>query len=379
MTDYEFPTLSQLCQSPDDFFGRLDIGALNLICASGLPGSENLDVARMLDWLDEAAQQVDFETRRHWYRFIDSPASYHNSPGYFCCYFLLQVLQEDFGVKYNPARVRDAKFQDPKCFDPDFQDSRDLFIHGIIDGPGGTCGSMPVIYVAVGRRLSYPLKLAETRAHLFFRWEDLEGKRFGFREKFNVEGAGAGISMRSDEHYLTWPEPWSEADKRGGWYLRSLTPAQELAGFLVSRGECLADNGRLAEAIQAYRWACAIAPGDERYEWHLRRYSNRLTEDHRRAIEYGEEQLRRQRKRQEAIYRGTQKEGFPGHTSTCNCLHCREARTTQALAGFPRHGPSCQCRQCFQARALATPPNALGHPPMCQCFHCQQSRHATTA
>ncbi len=103
MDDRNIPALSELCNSPDEFFGRLDIGALNLICAAGLPGAENLDVARMLDWLDEAARQVDLETRRHWYRFIDSPATYYNSPGYFCCYFLLQVLQEDFGVKYNPA------------------------------------------------------------------------------------------------------------------------------------------------------------------------------------------------------------------------------------------------------------------------------------
>ena len=42
-----------------------------------------------------------------------------------------------------------------------FNDSRVAFIHGMIptagqttaDTPGGTCASMPVMYVAVGRRL----------------------------------------------------------------------------------------------------------------------------------------------------------------------------------------------------------------------------------
>ncbi len=56
MDDRNIPALSELCNSPDEFFGRLDIGALNLSCASGLPGAENLDVARTLDWLDEAAR-----------------------------------------------------------------------------------------------------------------------------------------------------------------------------------------------------------------------------------------------------------------------------------------------------------------------------------
>ncbi len=166
------PSLVEVCSSPNDFLGKLDVAALNLMCAGGLHGAENLEIGRMFDWLDEAARTVDYHTRRHWYRFTESPSAYNSSPGYFCCYFLLQVLQEDFGVKYNPARVRDPTFQDPKCLEPDFSDSRDLFIHGIIDGPGGTCVSMPVIYVAVGRRLGYPLKLVESRGHLFFRWDD---------------------------------------------------------------------------------------------------------------------------------------------------------------------------------------------------------------
>jgi hypothetical protein len=157
------PTLSQLCDAPHDYLGELDVGALNLMCAVGLRGAENLDFNRYYQWLEEAVRAVDFETRRHWYRFLLSPAAYNNSPGYFCCYMLLQVLQEELGVRYNPARVRDPKFQDPKCFDPDFRDSRDLFIHGILDGDGGTCASMPVLYLAVGRALGYPLSLVETR------------------------------------------------------------------------------------------------------------------------------------------------------------------------------------------------------------------------
>ncbi|HLW66892.1 MAG TPA: hypothetical protein VKS79_16375, partial [Gemmataceae bacterium] len=219
-----------------------DVAALNVRCAQGLRCAENLDEGRLISWVDQAARPVMFNTRRHWYRFNENPGFYKNSPGYFCCYFLLQTLQEDFGVRYNPARIIDKSFQDPNCIKPDFSDSRDLFIHGLIDGPGGTCCSMPVLYVAVGRRLGYPLKLVQTREHLFFRWDDPEGKCFGIPDVVNIEGTGNGIGSHDDDYYRTWPAPWSDIEKAEGWYLKSLTPLQELASFLENRGHCLTDN-----------------------------------------------------------------------------------------------------------------------------------------
>ena len=378
MSSPGFPNLTELCANPDAFFGRLDVGALNLICASGLPGSETLDVGKSLDWLDDAARQAEFQIRRHWYRFVDSPETYHNSPGYFCCYYLLQVLQVEFGVKYNPARIKDPKFQDVRCINPDFKDSRDLFIHGIIDGPGGTCGSMPIIYVAVGRRLGYPLKLVETKCHLFFRWEDPEGKRFGFPEQLNIEGAGEGIHLYPDEHYRKWPEPWSKADIEGDYYLKSQTPSQELAGFLVTRGECLADHGRIEETIQCYRWACALAPNDPRYKALLQQYSNRLNHKHSLALEY-ESEKRRERRELEMAGKPS---GALGHSINCECGQCHQVRASSKAAiastdqprGMPVHGPSCQCCQCKQLRPAARPSNAPGHAPGCGCFQCVQSQ-----
>jgi hypothetical protein len=269
---------------PAEAIDGYDLAALNLRCAQGLPGAEDLDEGRLLNWLDQAARQVHFETRRHWYRFTDSPGTYNYSAGYFCCYFLLQMLQEELGVRYNPARIRDSTFQDPKCLDPDFRDSRDLFIHGIIEGPGGTCASMPVLYAAVGRRLGYPLKLVQTRGHLFARWDDPVGKCFGFPETFNVEGAGEGIASYDDEHYKTWPEPWTEIEEAGGWYLKSMTPREELASFLALRGDCLMDNGRLAEAIQAYEWASRLAPGDKRYLQLLARMRHNYLPQHEHEV-----------------------------------------------------------------------------------------------
>ena len=84
--------LAEFIRVPLEAIDGYDVAALNLRCAQSLPGAEGLDEGRMLDWLDEAARLVHFETRRHWYRFTDFPGTYNNSAGYFCCYYLLQTL-----------------------------------------------------------------------------------------------------------------------------------------------------------------------------------------------------------------------------------------------------------------------------------------------
>ena len=63
---------------------------------------------------------------------------------------------------------------------------------------------MPVLYVAVGRRLGYPLKLATTKGHLFARWDGLDHSYPAWRERFNIEGTH-GFSSYPDDYYKTWP------------------------------------------------------------------------------------------------------------------------------------------------------------------------------
>jgi hypothetical protein len=210
---------------------------------------------------------------RHLYRFDPqatvppSEFNYGWSLGRFFCYMLLQVLQEDCGVRYNPARK----------FNPDFCLPEDVFIHGILQdgGAGGTCASMPVVYVAVGHRLGLPLKLVEGRGHYFFRWDDPRGTIIRWpdlgecwipSDRFNVEGTGEGIAFHDDAYYIRWPQLWTEIDFAHGRYLRSLTPKEEFASFLVQRGECFWDLGQHLEALKAYHFARILVPEDERYE-----------------------------------------------------------------------------------------------------------------
>jgi hypothetical protein len=98
---------------------------------------------------------------------------------------MITHLQRDLGVRYRPALVAN----------PDAMIPADSFLHGIIQGDGGSCGNLPILYAAVGRRLGYPIKLVTTRSHLFARWDARPHD-----ECFNIEAAGQGVSFLPDSH-----------------------------------------------------------------------------------------------------------------------------------------------------------------------------------
>ncbi len=236
-------SLLDLIKLPDEELGRYDIALANLLCAKDLPGSEDLDIAAVLTTIDQWADIVRRETDRLSYRFRQNPADFHHSPGYFRMMAMITILQRDLGVRYNPARKNDVS--------EDFnKDSRDVFVHGITHGNGGTCPSLPVLYCAVGRRLGYPLKLVCIKSHLFARWDDPPDG-----ERFNIEATNKGMSCYSDEHYLDWPLSSTREEAEAEGWLQSLTPREELADFIRVRGFCRLVHKRYREAANCFALA----------------------------------------------------------------------------------------------------------------------------
>ena len=289
--------LHQLLASSPAQIGQWDIALLDLLCAEGLPGAENLNPQGCIATLDGWAERVRSETERHLYRYSANPREFESSGGYFRMLMMAVVLYEDFSVRYNPARISTPDALDPN--DHFFADSRDLFLHGLLSTqvqslkskvqslhspspyplpeervaalrptlnpqlstlnlPLGTCSSMPVLYIAIGRRLGYPLKLVTTKSHLFIRWESAT-------ERFNLEATGKGMNRYDDEHFKQWPFPVTEEEIQADGYLKSLTPVEELALFLSLRGHCLKEAGRVSEAIASYAEAVRLAPGARPY------------------------------------------------------------------------------------------------------------------
>jgi hypothetical protein len=156
------------------------------------------------------------------------------------------ALQRHCGVKYDPSKIGlgpEAPFE-----------FHEQFIHGVIQGPGGTCATMPVVYAAIGRRLGYPIRLACAKRHLFCRWEDTTtGKRV------NLEASGDGADSFPDEHYRKWPVPIQDAEEEKALgYLESWTPRRELANFVGQRAFVLEDHRRYREATETFLAAAEL-------------------------------------------------------------------------------------------------------------------------
>ena len=228
---------------------------MDLLCAEGLPGTDDLKIEESLTTLDQWAQHAKSETERNFHHFRSDPAEFENSEGYFRMLILATVVYEDFGIRYNPRWI--APPQPMIENDHFFADAQDVFVHGVI-GPRrmGTCSSMPVFYVALGRRLGYPLKLVSTKGHLFVRWDTPS-------DRFDVDATGKGMNRYTHERYKQWPFPVTDEEIKANGYFKSMTPAEELSAFLSIRAMCLSEAGKKPETIAAASAACRFAP-----DWH---------------------------------------------------------------------------------------------------------------
>lgn len=92
-----FPTVAQVCENHDEFLGKLDIAALNLICVSGLPGGEIYSVSDLLAWIDRAALTVRSAIDNNCQKFLDDPAAFDHSYAKFSILYLITVLQRECG------------------------------------------------------------------------------------------------------------------------------------------------------------------------------------------------------------------------------------------------------------------------------------------
>jgi Transglutaminase-like superfamily len=231
------------CGLSDRELAAQDTAVVNLTAAAGLADTATLDIPSLLEklnrWVgvlgDRIAQATQNRSRYSSCRDMTDAE--------FRVAMFVTVLQRDLGVHYNVA-FTEGRY--------DARDSRNFFLHGPLSGFGGTCNSLPVLYVALMRRLGYPVKLVQTKEHYFCRW-DRDG------ERFNIEATCLGFNSYPDERYLEWPLRVSLEEARANGYLQELVPREELAEFISARGHCLMDNLRSAEAVECFYHAANLA------------------------------------------------------------------------------------------------------------------------
>jgi hypothetical protein len=233
----------------------LDIALVNLLCAEGLPGAERLDIPACLTTLDRWTDSVRRYTRDCAGDYQRDPARFGHHKGFSKLVSMAVLLKRGIGIGYQPRAIGNF----------DFSDSRDDLLHGLLTRKLGTCASLPVLCVAIGRRLGYPMYLAIAKGHVLCQWLDTDGSHVNFE----ISGNDGECSRFDDEHYHVWPRRLTPHELDSGRYLRPLTPAQELSLSLETRGHCLTDNCRFNEAREAYGHALRIAPDWSNADYHL--------------------------------------------------------------------------------------------------------------
>jgi hypothetical protein len=144
------PTLGELLALPAQSLAKIDIAVVNLCCAKGLPGAENLDVPACLRTLDAWTEGVRRFVRDSIGDYQRSPDEYGRQRGFFKFLSMASLLKHPRGgveLRYQPTAAGNTRMLD----------SRDDLIHGLLTRRLGTCASFPVLFVAIGRRLGWPI------------------------------------------------------------------------------------------------------------------------------------------------------------------------------------------------------------------------------
>lgn len=176
---------------------------MNLLCAEGLPDIVPFDIDSYLRQLDQWALRIRELTEFNIGRFHEDPARFDHSEPIWRLLCIASTLKNEFRIHYR---------EELKFAISDSRDSSNLLLHGLL-GPmrHGTCSSLPVLMVAIGRRLGYPMFLCHAPGHVFCRWEGLNSPNTAWRERHNIDYNGDDLNVHDDEYYRHWPFEWSAA------------------------------------------------------------------------------------------------------------------------------------------------------------------------
>ena len=260
--DFPTPTnFAQLLALPPDQLDKVDIARIDLLCAEGLPGAENLDMEKSLKTLDAWAKEVKDETDRNYHRFVEHPEKFKNSLGHYRMAVMSAVLSQDLRMQYNPQRAKELDenryFNDAQPYGEAERtftsDSSDFYLHGLLSEKRyGTCASMPYLYVAIGRRLGYPVSIAAAYMHNYVYYDESGGKHF------NVEATETrGLFTPSDDDYRR--PPVGAAPGQGYYeargFLQPMSNKFSMGHLLATRASIFRSHGQHDEEEKTWKTA----------------------------------------------------------------------------------------------------------------------------
>jgi len=236
-------TLDALRMMTSEELEQVDVIRMNLIVAKGLV--PDLDIPVMERVAALVTRHVAREIVLNRSYFASNPEKFDHSEEKWLAVVLWDILQNDFGVGYlaEPWINLDHGNPDHK------------FVHGLLKGGGGTCCTLPILYMGIGRRLGMPLRAAASPQHTYCRWEFPDGRHMNIE----VSNLQKGVYFPTDEEVYSSdppPRPWYTE----GLY-RSLNATELLGHFLSLRAEVHIATRHLRHAMVDLSNALLCHPG----------------------------------------------------------------------------------------------------------------------
>ena len=184
---------------------------------AGRPGRR-----RYVDLADKWAADIRQRMAQMEPQFYGNPGSWKNDIRFFRLGIVCWYVDEILHITY-PDELANAE-------DRIYDDPMNVFVNGLMERRRGSCASMPVLHVALGWRLGWPVSLACADSHLFCRYDD--GEIIHNIEATNF-GRG-GFRSHPDEYYREQYRVPAIAESCGS-DLRAVTPREMLGIFLSVR------------------------------------------------------------------------------------------------------------------------------------------------
>lgn len=250
-------SVADLIALSDSELEEVDILEMSIAVAREIPGLADLDYDRYRQIVDNWTEQFRAWLPTVEHDFHKDPSKYQNDINFFRLGMLAQFLDQSVGVAYVEEQ-REAQVEARKGgreVEVAYTDPGHLLLHGLIDTKRGTCATMPVLHVAIGRRLGWPVALACASSHYVCRYDD--GRRV-----YNIEATDTGrggFGAGTDEDYVE-QEGISRKAIAVGSDLRSLTAREMLGVFVQGRARHFQDIGKNALAARDYALAHTLFP-----------------------------------------------------------------------------------------------------------------------
>jgi Transglutaminase-like superfamily len=234
---------------------EIDLALANWLIAADVPELASVtkeSYLRELDRMTESVRNDMAEMRTSGWRGADpkDPASGCRT---FCNAMIR--LRFEYCEEFRHENLTPTQF---KCL---HGDANNTFLAGLVRTRRGSCVSMPLVYLVIGRRLNLPVHLVTIGRHYFIRWEEP-----GYR--VNIEPTIVEkVCVTPDESVYLETEGLRR-DQVKGSDLRNLTTREVVGNLFFTRSCYWATKGgpHERERRRDLAWAHRLAPDDPAIE-----------------------------------------------------------------------------------------------------------------